>query len=46
MQQLSVGLIPVLRDNYIFLLQRQGQAVVVDPLCDGLEHENSGFQFL
>ena len=31
MQQLSVGLIPVLRDNYIFLLQRQGQAVVVDP---------------
>ena len=31
MQQLSVGLIPVLRDNYIFLMQRQGQAVVVDP---------------
>ena len=31
MQQLSVGLIPVLNDNYIFLLQRQGQAVVVDP---------------
>ncbi|MDA0717535.1 MAG: hydroxyacylglutathione hydrolase [Cyanobacteria bacterium] len=31
MQQLSVGLIPVLSDNYIFLLQRQGQAVVVDP---------------
>ena len=31
MQQLSVGLIPVLRDNYIFVLQRQGQAVVVDP---------------
>ena len=31
MQQLSVGLIPVLRDNYIFLLQRQGEAVVVDP---------------
>jgi DNA-binding response OmpR family regulator len=27
MQQLSVGLIPVLRDNYIFLMQRQGQAV-------------------
>jgi hydroxyacylglutathione hydrolase len=31
MQQLSVGLIPVLSDNYVFLLQRLGQAVVVDP---------------
>ena len=31
MPQLRVGLIPVLQDNYVFLLQRQGQAAVVDP---------------
>ena len=31
MQQLSVGLIPVLHDNYVFVLWRQGQAAVVDP---------------
>ncbi len=29
--QLQVELIPVLRDNYVFLLQRGGQAAVVDP---------------
>jgi hydroxyacylglutathione hydrolase len=29
--QLQVGLIPVLRDNYVFLLERGGQAAVVDP---------------
>jgi hydroxyacylglutathione hydrolase len=28
---LQVELIPVLHDNYVFVLQRQGQAVVVDP---------------
>jgi hydroxyacylglutathione hydrolase len=31
MPQLRVGLIPVLQDNYVFVLQRQGQAAVVDP---------------
>jgi len=31
MQQLRVGLIPVLHDNYVFVLQREGEAVVVDP---------------
>mgnify|MGYP003862170825 CR=1 FL=1 len=31
MPQLRVGLIPVLHDNYVFVLQRDGQAAVVDP---------------
>ncbi|MCP9891746.1 hydroxyacylglutathione hydrolase [Cyanobium sp. Aljojuca 7D2] len=31
MPQLRVGLIPVLHDNYVFVVQRQGQAAVVDP---------------
>jgi hydroxyacylglutathione hydrolase len=31
MLQLHVGLLPVLQDNYVFVLQRQGQAAVVDP---------------
>ncbi|MEX0589330.1 MAG: hydroxyacylglutathione hydrolase [Cyanobium sp.] len=31
MQQLSVGLIPVLQDNYVFVLHRDGLAAVVDP---------------
>ena len=31
MQQLSVELVPLLRDNYVFVLHRQGLAAVVDP---------------
>ncbi len=31
MHPLRVGLIPVLHDNYVFVLQREGQAAVVDP---------------
>jgi hydroxyacylglutathione hydrolase len=31
MQPLHVGLIPVLHDNYVFVLQRGGLAAVVDP---------------
>jgi len=32
MQQLSVELIPVLRDNYVFVLHRDGLAAAVDPV--------------
>ena len=48
-EPLPVQLIPVLRDNYVFLLQRAGRAVLVDPALAGpviAELERQGLELV